>query len=64
MERRIEITPRTVKSDRRPMAAPVYVESEGSRSLAYRDEQGVWRYYYGQQRILGAVKPVKYEEAG
>jgi hypothetical protein len=33
-----------VSSERGVSPVPVYVQCKGFRCLAYRDEQGVWRY--------------------
>jgi hypothetical protein len=43
------------------LAVPVYVQCDGFRSLAYRDKEGVWRHFYGDQPIEGIVSPVPYE---
>jgi hypothetical protein len=53
-----------VPEDRKelPLAVPVYVKCDGFRSLAYRDKDGTWRYFYNRQPICGNVERIPYQE--
>jgi hypothetical protein len=40
---------------RLPLAVPVRVRSQGKEFLAYRDAEGVWRHFLGQQVVEGEI---------
>jgi hypothetical protein len=43
----------------KPMdVSPVCVQTEGFRCLAYRDEKGKWRNYYGGAELKGTVRVI------
>ncbi len=43
------------ESDLNGLVTAEYVQCEGFRCLAYRDEEGMWRYFFGKQLIRGKV---------